>query len=402
MQTHIRRHTLQYVRHSPTSKGYNQMSTASCGTKLIAHGVHTSCNRRRRLHNHNKEYHSVTSPSPSSSSSWVHPLSTQTTPHRDENIQIHKHFVQQNDKDSSSVKLLESGRKWWLVPSVMAHLGRPTKTILFRETLFPPQLQFRQQQDGTLSLAVTVRDWMPQSMNDENDLARQHRVQEGMPTDLTNGANALQLQGLPLPQVEEVHCTRDIFSHTPYFKMSNFNYEVVRLAFAKAGFKRIEEDDYLAFWGRHLPIPRYAELNPFQRVNHFPGSTQLGRKDYLHINLHRMLKKYGSKEIDFFPNCYLLPYDNEHFSAEIARDPNKLFITKPFASSCGRGISVVRASDPSLFDRPNLVQVFYIFSDSSIVVWKHQFHAPYVCSDSPVLFTRSLSMTIRNTLLIHC
>ena len=160
------------------------------------------------------------------------------------------------------------------------------------------------------------------------------------------------------------HLKDNIVDSQPYYRLSNFNYNSLRYSLLKSGFKRIgremptvergymsatkEEQEarlqsfiqepFSIFWGRHLPANFYQYLNDFQRVNHFPGSTNLGRKDLLFINLFRQKELMGGQEYDFFPDSFLLPYDYKVFSERCKEQD--LFILKPFASSCGRGISV--------------------------------------------------------------
>jgi len=93
------------------------------------------------------------------------------------------------------------------------------------------------------------------------------------------------------------------------------------------------------FWGNRLSDDEMAKLNPFQRVNHFPGTYFLGRKDHLLRGLMRMHRKYG-QAYDFFPTTYFLPNDYGMIVSEIARDPSIIYIAKPPASSCGKGIFV--------------------------------------------------------------
>lgn len=106
-------------------------------------------------------------------------------------------------------------------------------------------------------------------------------------------------------------------------------------------------------------MEKLSNLNPFQHVNHFPGSSNLGRKDSLHTNLLRMQQVYGEKEYDFFPKSYLLPHDWSLFNQEqVQPNPSKVLISKPFASSCGRGIHLVTANDPILQSKHAIVSEY--------------------------------------------
>lgn len=128
------------------------------------------------------------------------------------------------------------------------------------------------------------------------------------------------------------------------------------MAFLKAGFKRVEDDDWNVFFGRHLSAQNYSTLNPFQKVNHFPGSIHLGRKDLLTIAIHEMKKSFPA-DYDYFPDTYLIPQKRGEILEEIEKNPNQYFILKPNASSCGRGIHVLKATDPIPSD-PCVIQKY--------------------------------------------
>ena len=51
---------------------------------------------------------------------------------------------------------------------------------------------------------------------------------------------------------------------------------------------------------------RYNQLAPFQKINHFPGMTEICRKDLLARNMKRMQKLYPL-EYNIFPRTWCLP-----------------------------------------------------------------------------------------------
>ena len=48
-------------------------------------------------------------------------------------------------------------------------------------------------------------------------------------------------------------------------------------------------------------------LNEYQKINHFPNSNEITRKDKLCQNLVKMQEKYGKHHFDFIPETYVLP-----------------------------------------------------------------------------------------------
>ena len=62
-----------------------------------------------------------------------------------------------------------------------------------------------------------------------------------------------------------------------------------------AGFALIEgqtNDMFNLQWTGYVLPPDIKDLNKYQKTNHFPGSTQLGRKDLLWRNMNRLRIKF--------------------------------------------------------------------------------------------------------------
>ena len=49
---------------------------------------------------------------------------------------------------------------------------------------------------------------------------------------------------------------------------------------------------------------------------------------------------HGAKNFSFIPKTYILPQEFMYLEEDIKREPNKMWICKPHANSCGRGIIV--------------------------------------------------------------
>lgn len=81
-----------------------------------------------------------------------------------------------------------------------------------------------------------------------------------------------------------------------------------------------------------------SKLNEYQRFNHFPCTSQLGRKDNLWKNFNRM-KNLFDKDFNFVPRTFIFPEDKNKFHK--VYDKEKMYIIKPVASSRGRGIKLL-------------------------------------------------------------
>jgi len=106
------------------------------------------------------------------------------------------------------------------------------------------------------------------------------------------------------------------------------------------GFAETEEGDFTLYLSSDITPKVLLDFDPYQRYNHHPGSWQLGRKDNLWRNISHMKRAFGP-EYDFCPATFLLPEDFPRFQRERDAHPNALWILKPAASSCGRGIRVL-------------------------------------------------------------
>lgn len=123
-------------------------------------------------------------------------------------------------------------------------------------------------------------------------------------------------------------------------------FKVVLNAFEAAGMRHTNSNTlFNVLWAKRATPYTLASLTPYQKVNHFPGTWGLGRKDSLAYNINRMRRYFGEDKIDITPASFIIPRQKDELLWEATRNPpsaNKplIYILKPCASSCGRGIEL--------------------------------------------------------------
>ncbi|CAD5117210.1 DgyrCDS6006 [Dimorphilus gyrociliatus] len=142
------------------------------------------------------------------------------------------------------------------------------------------------------------------------------------------------------------------------WRISTITPNVVKHAIFRSNFRITKkEHDWLGYWGKHMKAPAFKTIRPYQKVNHFPGSFQIGRKDRLWRNLSKLQSTHGKKEFGFFPQTYVLPIDMKLLKRAWEEGASKhKWIIKPPASARGIGIKVVHKWNQIPKKRPVIVQ----------------------------------------------
>lgn len=127
------------------------------------------------------------------------------------------------------------------------------------------------------------------------------------------------------------------------WKMSTITPNVVKNVIARTGFvPSTKRREWIGYWGKHMKAAAFRNIQPHQKVNHFPGTFEIGRKDKLWKNLNKAQIKHSKKEYDFIPLTYCLPSEWKTFKRYWDETGNKQkWIIKPPASARGIGIKVI-------------------------------------------------------------
>nr|XP_032647336.1 tubulin polyglutamylase TTLL6 isoform X1 [Chelonoidis abingdonii] len=130
----------------------------------------------------------------------------------------------------------------------------------------------------------------------------------------------------------------------PVISLTNCKYESVRRAAQQYGLREAgENDEWNLYWTDYsVSLDRVMEMKSYQKINHFPGMSEICRKDLLARNMSRMLKLFP-KEFNFFPRTWCLPADYGDLQTYSRSRKHKTYICKPDSSCQGRGIFITRS-----------------------------------------------------------
>eukprot|EP00198_Chlamydomonas_reinhardtii_P008263 XP_001697600.1 predicted protein [Chlamydomonas reinhardtii] len=178
-----------------------------------------------------------------------------------------------------------------------------------------------------------------------------------------NGGGGGSSAGLP-PSALRAAGLQPLLSPTLYVKYGGVANGPVRAAFREGGLRPTRKGRrWLVQWGGILDGPAFAKLHAFQRVNHFPGTWELGHKGHLYRNVYAARRRCRSgpaaEAFDIVPRFYIMPRDYDEFRQDTERFPDRLYIQKPTNSSRGRGIRMVtRPESISRDTKDTLIQVW--------------------------------------------
>ncbi|KAM6397325.1 tubulin monoglutamylase TTLL4 isoform 2-T3 [Pluvialis apricaria] len=142
------------------------------------------------------------------------------------------------------------------------------------------------------------------------------------------------------------------------WKMCTVTPNIVKQTVGRSHFRVSKKsNDWLGCWGHHMKSPSFRAIREHQKLNHFPGSFQIGRKDRLWRNLLKMQARCGKKEFNFFPQSFILPQDIKLLRKAWEEGASRQkWIVKPPASARGIGIQVIHKWSQLPKRRPLLVQ----------------------------------------------
>merc|ERR1719189_416383 len=145
------------------------------------------------------------------------------------------------------------------------------------------------------------------------------------------------------------------------WKLSNITPAVVKKVVTNSRFRLMRKtcSEWGGTWGKHMKAELFKELHECQKINHLPGTFNIGRKDRLWKNYHKLRLKYGKEEFSFLPRTFCLPADTKLLKKVWEkRGCRAKWIVKPPALARGTGISVVNKWSQIPKTRPLIVQKY--------------------------------------------
>ncbi|KAJ8711641.1 hypothetical protein PYW08_008595 [Mythimna loreyi] len=167
--------------------------------------------------------------------------------------------------------------------------------------------------------------------------------------------------GLKIPLPIQKHLKWKLTTITPIVvkkTLTNSGFRLVKSECDTSECPQEETIEWIGIWGKHMKSIMFRAIKDGQKMNHFPGTFQIGRKDRLWRNLQKLVSKYGLSEFGIMPKTYVLPHDMKllkHDWEKYAAN-NEKWIIKPPASARGTGIKVVSKWTQIPKKRPVVVQ----------------------------------------------
>lgn len=155
----------------------------------------------------------------------------------------------------------------------------------------------------------------------------------------------IQFQSLPDGHEKGTVAPRKSPSGPPvYYRVVDATSALVRETLRYNGLLPTDGENWVLQWsGPAVSTMPRRMLRENQKINHFPGSAELCRKDKLWSNFAIMRKLCGRHAYDFVPESFVLPAQLDEF-IEFASRAKYTWIVKPRAGGQGNGIFLI--TDP--------------------------------------------------------
>jgi tubulin polyglutamylase TTLL6/13 len=126
---------------------------------------------------------------------------------------------------------------------------------------------------------------------------------------------------------------------------STCKYDIVKDSVAVLGFSLVTDPKkWCLYWiDTGVSLQRILEMEPYQKINHFPGMSEICRKNLLARNLSNLSRIRKRSEFDFFPKSWILPSEWSDLNLNYRRNEKTVFIVKPDKGCQGKGIFLAKS-----------------------------------------------------------
>jgi tubulin polyglutamylase TTLL5 len=110
----------------------------------------------------------------------------------------------------------------------------------------------------------------------------------------------------------------------------------------------------------HIKPSILSSLTKYQKVNHFPLSNELTRKDLLYKNISKYKALFPGVWFNFIPESFLLPNEHKYLEDTISQSKHNdtLWIVKPFSNCQGKGIFLTKSISSIPFNQRLIVSKY--------------------------------------------
>jgi hypothetical protein len=138
------------------------------------------------------------------------------------------------------------------------------------------------------------------------------------------------------------------------------------------GFIESGDNDVTMIWNNGVPKPETLQgMAAYQKINHFPKSFEVTRKDLMQRNISKMQARHGLNHFNFIPKTYILPADTSAFTEEAEKlgraKKRQWYIVKPHNQSQGRGIWITDSVDEILKRQKDCIVVSH-YVDNPLLI----------------------------------
>jgi tubulin polyglutamylase TTLL5 len=155
------------------------------------------------------------------------------------------------------------------------------------------------------------------------------------------------------------HLSDKVLNYQLQYKTHKTDCKLVCSILESTGFFFTNSHNWNVLWTGCIPQNYlYKNLNLYQKINHFPSTWEITRKDRLCINIENMQQRYGKEHFDFLPETYVMPQGYSGYSKRAQQDKSSVWILKPSCSSRGRGIYLVNGIENVNNDEPCIISKY--------------------------------------------